>query len=120
MKAQTPKIRKDFLVFGSPLIEEAEIQEVVDTLRSGRIGTGPKVKKFEEMVAKYKGVKHAVAVNSATAALHLSLLALDLKPGDEVITTPMTFCATLNAILHAGAKPVMVDCGRTSQNIEPE
>ncbi len=120
MKAQTPKIRKDFLVFGSPLIEEAEIQEVVDTLRSGWIGTGPKVKKFEEMVGKYKGVKHAVAVNSATAALHLSLLALDLKPGDEVITTPMTFCATLNAILHAGARPVMVDCDRQTQNIDPE
>jgi dTDP-4-amino-4,6-dideoxygalactose transaminase len=120
MKPPTPKIRKDFLVFGSPLIEEAEIQEVVATLRSGWIGTGPKVKKFEEMVGAYKGVKYAVAVNSATAALHLSLLALDLKPGDEVITTPMTFCASLNAILHAGAKPVLVDCERGTQNLDPK
>ncbi|MBI3553488.1 MAG: DegT/DnrJ/EryC1/StrS aminotransferase family protein [Elusimicrobia bacterium] len=119
MKAPALKPRKEFLVFGSPLIEEAEIAEVVDTLRSGWIGTGPKVKKFEELVRAYKGVKFAVAVNSCTAALHLSLLALDLKPGDEVITTPMTFCATLNAILHAGARPVLVDCGRESQNIDP-
>lgn len=119
MKTTTPKIRKDFLVFGSPRLEEGEIAEVVDTLRSGWIGTGPKVKKFEEQVRAYKGSKHAVAVSSCTAALHLSLLALDLKPGDEVITTPMTFCATLNAILHAGARPVLVDCDRATQNIDP-
>lgn len=118
MKTST-RIRKDFLVFGSPRLEEEEIQEVVDTLRSGWIGTGPKVKRFEDQVRAYKGSKHAVAVSSCTAALHLSLLALDLKPGDEVITTPMTFCATLNAILHAGAKPVLVDCDRRTQNIDP-
>ena len=114
------KPRKDFLVFGSPLIEEEDIAEVVATLRSGWIGTGPKVKKFEEMFREYKGSKHAVAVASCTAALHLSLLALELKPGDEVITTPMTFCATLNAILHAGARPVLVDCDRRTFNIDPE
>jgi dTDP-4-amino-4,6-dideoxygalactose transaminase len=118
MKTANPKIRKDFLVFGSPLIEESAIQEVADTLRSGWIGTGPKVKKFEELVRDYKGSKYAIAVASCTAALHLALLALDLKPGDEVITTPMTFCATLNAILHAGAKPVLVDCDKTTQNID--
>lgn len=119
MKTSPSKIRKDFLVFGSPLIEEAAIQEVVATLRSGWIGTGPKVKKFEDLVRDYKGSKHAIAVSSCTAALHLSLAALDLKPGDEVITTPMTFCATLNAIVHAGAKPVLVDCERATQNIDP-
>ncbi|MBI2789634.1 MAG: DegT/DnrJ/EryC1/StrS aminotransferase family protein [Elusimicrobia bacterium] len=119
MKTTPSKKRKDFLVFGSPLIEEAAIQEVVATLRSGWIGTGPKVKKFEDLVRDYKGSKHAIAVSSCTAALHLSLAALDLKPGDEVITTPMTFCATLNAIIHAGAKPVLVDCERGTQNIDP-
>lgn len=119
MKTIPSKKRKDFLVFGSPLIEEAAIQEVVATLRSGWIGTGPKVKKFEDQVRDYKGSKHAIAVSSCTAALHLSLAALDLKPGDEVITTPMTFCATLNAIIHAGAKPVLVDCERGTLNIDP-
>ncbi len=118
MKTSPSNIRKDFLVFGSPLIEEAAIAEVVATLRSGWLGTGPKVKKFEDMVRDYKGSKHAIAVSSCTAALHLSLAALELKPGDEVITTPMTFCATLNAILHAGAKPVLVDCERATQNID--
>ena len=120
MKATSPKIRKDFLVFGSPRIEEAEIAEVVATLRSGWIGTGPKVKKFEEQVRAYKGVEHAIAVASCTAALHLSMVALDLKPGDEVITTPMTFCATLNAIIHAGGRPVLADCDRTTLNIDPK
>lgn len=120
MKSPSPKVRKDFLVFGSPLIEEPEIQEVVASLRSGWIGTGPKVKKFEDQVRDYKGTKHAIAVSSCTAALHLSLAALELKPGDEVITTPMTFCATLNAIIHAGAKPVLVDCDRRTMNIDPE
>ncbi|MBI5882791.1 MAG: DegT/DnrJ/EryC1/StrS family aminotransferase [Elusimicrobia bacterium] len=121
MKAPARKAgtRKDFLVFGSPLISEAEIQEVVKTLRSGWIGTGPKVKRFEDLVLAYKGSKHAVAVSSGSAALHLALMALELKPGDEVITTPMTFCATLNAILHAGAKPVLADCDRTTLNIDP-
>lgn len=118
MKALAPKKRKEFLVFGSPLIEDPEIREVADTLRSGWIGTGPKVKRFEDLVREYKGSRHAVAVSSCTAALHLALLALDLKPGDEVLTTPMTFCATLNAILHAGAKPVLVDCDRRTQNID--
>jgi dTDP-4-amino-4,6-dideoxygalactose transaminase len=120
MKASSPKIRKDFLVFGSPRIEEAEIAEVVATLRSGWIGTGPKVKKFEDQVRTYKGVEHAIAVSSCTAALHLSMVAMDLKPGDEVITTPMTFCATLNAIIHAGGRPVLADCDRKTLNIDPK
>jgi dTDP-4-amino-4,6-dideoxygalactose transaminase len=119
MKTSAPKIRKDFLVFGSPLIEEEAIAEVVATLRSGWIGTGPKVKRFEDLIREYKGSKHAVAVSSCTAALHLAMAALELKPGDEVITTPMTFCATLNAIVHTGARPVLVDCGRDTQNIDP-
>lgn len=112
-------VRDEFLVFGSPLIEEEEIEEVVATLRSAWIGTGPKTARFEDMFSQYKGSKHALAVNSCTAALHLSLQVIGLQPGDEVITTPMTFCATANAIIHAGATPVFVDCQRTTMNIDP-
>lgn len=111
--------KSNFLVFGAPALEEAEIAEVVDCLRSGWIGTGARVARFERDFAAYRGVETSVAVNSCTAALHLSLLACDLQPGDEVITTPMTFCATLNAILHAGAKPVLVDVDPRTMNIDP-
>lgn len=119
---QNPSIRsKDqFLVFGSPAIEEAEIQEVVASLKSGWLGTGPKVAQFENDFRTYKGTDHAVAVSSCTAALHLSLLAAELRPGDEVITTSMTFCATINAIIHAGATPVLVDVNPATMNIDPE
>lgn len=113
------RTKEQFLVFGSPAIEEAEIQEVVASMRGGWLGTGPKVAQFEHDFADYKGVKHAVAVNSCTAALHLSILGARLQPGDEVITTPMTFCATVNAILHAGATPVLVDIDPSSMNIDP-
>jgi len=101
------------------LIEEDEINEVVACLRSGWIGTGPRVAKFEEDFAAYKGVSQAVALNSCTAALHLSLLAADLGVGDEVITTPLTFCATVNAIIHAGATPVLADVDPVTMNIDP-
>lgn len=108
-----------FLVFGAPAIEEEDIAEVVATLRSGWIGTGPRVAQFETAMAAYKGSPHAVALNSCTAALHLALLASGVGPGDEVITTPMTFCATVNAILHTGATPVLVDIEPDSFNIDP-
>jgi len=108
-----------FLVFGSPAIEDAEIQEVVDSLKSGWLGTGPKVARFEDDFRAYKGAEYAVAVNSCTAALHLSVLAAGLEPGDEVITTPMTFCATVNAIIHAGATPVLADIDPATMNIAP-
>lgn len=113
-------IRDTFLVYGSPLISEDEIDEVVDTLRSGWIGTGPKVNEFQERFKEYTGSRSAVALNSCTAALHLSLLASGVGPGDEVITTPMTFCATVNSIIHAGATPVFADCGREDFNIDPK
>jgi len=109
-----------FLVFGSPAIEEDEIQEVVASLRSGWLGTGPKVARFEHAFQTYKGAPYAVAVNSCTAALHLSMLTAGLKPGDEVITTPLTFCATVNAIIHAGLTPVLADVEPVSMNIDPE
>lgn len=113
-------MRDKFLVFGSPLIGEEEIAEVVATLRSGWLGTGPKVAAFERDFAHYKGVEHAVAVNSCTAALHLSILAAGVGPGDEVITTPLTFCATANAIIHAGATPVLADVDPVTMNIDPD
>ena len=109
-----------FLVFGAPAIEEAEIQEVVASLRSGWLGTGPKVARFENDFRAYKGAAHAVAVNSCTAALHLSMLAAELEPGDEVLTTALTFCSTVNAILHAGATPVLVDIDPLTMNIDPQ
>jgi dTDP-4-amino-4,6-dideoxygalactose transaminase len=111
--------RKDFLVVGAPLIEDAEVDEVIATMRSGWLGTGPKVKRFEQQFAAYQGVPDAAALNSCTAALHLSLLASGIGPGDEVITTPMTFCATVNTILHAGATPVLADVDPRTQNIDP-
>jgi dTDP-4-amino-4,6-dideoxygalactose transaminase len=111
--------KNDFLIFGSPAIEEDEIEEVVATIRSGWLGTGPKVDRFESMFKEYTGAKYAMALNSCTAGLHLSMIVAGVKPGDEVITTPMTFCATANTILHAGAKPVFVDIDRSTMNIDP-
>jgi dTDP-4-amino-4,6-dideoxygalactose transaminase len=113
-------MRDAMLVFGSPMIEEAEIAEVLATLRSGWIGTGPRVARFEALFREYIGAQHAIALNSCTAALHLSLVVSGVGPGDEVITTPMTFCATANAILHTGARPVFVDVDRGTGNIDPD
>lgn len=112
-------MRKTFLVFGSPLIEQEEVDEVISSMKSGWLGTGPKVAKFEQDFAIYKGIQHAVAVNSGTAALHLGMIAAGLKKGDEVITTPMTFCATINAVIHAGATPVLADVDPATMNIDP-
>ena len=110
-----------FLVFGAPDIDEAEIREVEDCLRSGWLGTGPRVARFENDFAAYQGVvgNRVAAVNSCTAALHVSMVAADLDPGSEVITTPLTFCATVNAILHAGLTPVLADVDPLTQNIDP-
>ncbi|MFW6089829.1 MAG: DegT/DnrJ/EryC1/StrS family aminotransferase [Gemmatimonadota bacterium] len=113
-------VRQDYLVFGAPRIEEDEIAEVVESLRSGWLGTGPKVARFEELFREYVGAPHALAVNSCTAALHLSMLAADVGPGDEVITTAMTFVATANAIVHTGATPVLVDCDRSTGLMDPD
>lgn len=113
-------VREKFLVFGSPIIEEDVIEEVTDTIKSCWIGTGPKVNQFENMFKKYKASKHAMALNSCTAGIHLALLAIGIEPGDEVITTPMTFCATANTIIHAGGVPVFADIERDTLNIDPK
>lgn len=114
------KTRNEFLIFGAPTIEQPEIDEVLAVMESGWLGTGPKVAQFERDFASYKGAKYAAAVNSCSAALHLSILAAGIKPGDEVITTPMTFCATVNAIIHAGGMPVLADVDPLTMNIDPE
>ncbi len=110
-------MRKEFLPFSRPTIAEDEINEVVDSLRSGWITTGPKVKIFEDEFKAYAGAPYAVALNSATAGLHIALLALGIGPGDEVITTPMTFAATVNMIVQVGARPVLVDIEPGTLNI---
>ncbi len=110
----------NYIVFGSPYIGDEEIEAVTKTLRSGWIGSGPTVKQFEEAFAEYIGVKYAVALNSCTACLHLSMACCGLQPGDEVITTPLTFAATANSIIHVGAIPVFVDVNRQTMNIDPE
>src|SRR5215467_10473839 len=113
-------MRDTFLPFARPSIGEAEIAEVVDTLRSGWITTGPKVEKFTAAFLEYVGGRFAVPVSSATAGLHVALLALGVGPADEVITTPMTFVATLNVIVHCGARPVLADIDAATRNIRVE
>lgn len=110
-----------FIVFGAPQISEMEIAEVVACLRSGWLGTGPRVAQFESDFAAFRRVQasQVAAVNSCTAALHVSMLAAGIEPGSEVITTPLTFCATINAILHAGLVPVLADVDPDTQNIDP-
>lgn len=112
--------KRDYLIFGNPEIKSAEIREMIDTLKSGWIGTGPKTEKFQDLFRKYKGSKYAIALNSGTAALHLSIEALNLPKDSEIITTPLTFGATVNAIIHAGAKPVFVDCQKDTMNIDAD
>ena len=106
---QVSRTRENFLIFGSPLFGEEEIAEVVDSLRSGWVGTGPKVQRFETLLAEYLGVPYCRCVSSCTAALSLSMLVLGIGPGDEVLVPAMTFVASANAVEHAGATPVLVD-----------
>jgi len=108
-----------YIVFGSPWIGSEEIQAVCNTLASGWIGTGPRVSEFERAFSAYVGSPYAVALNSCTACLHLAMLTAGIQPGDEVITTPMTFAATANAVIHAGGVPVFVDVDRWTMNIDP-
>jgi dTDP-4-amino-4,6-dideoxygalactose transaminase len=109
-----------YIIFGSPVISQAEIDAVTRTMETCWIGTGPRVQEFQTKMAEYVGAKHALAVGSCTAALHLSMVVSGVGPGDEVVTTAMTFCATANSIVHTGATPVFVDCERDSMNIDPK
>jgi dTDP-4-amino-4,6-dideoxygalactose transaminase len=115
-------MKDHFIIFGAPAIGEAEIAEVADSLHSGWLSTGPKVAKFENAFARYKDVDEScvAAVNSCTAALHLSMIAAGLKPGDEVIVPALTFCATVNAVIHAGLTPVLADVEPDSMNLDPK
>ena len=110
--------RASFLPFCVPHIGDREIEEVVATLRSGWITTGPRTKEFEKLFGQYVGARHAIAVSSCTAALHIALAATGVGPGDEVITSPLTFCSTANVVIHLGATPVFADiCD--DYNIDP-
>lgn len=112
-------VRVKYLLPFAPSIGKDEIDEVVDTLKSGWLTTGPKTKKFEEMAKKYLDCKNSIALSSCTAALHLALVVANIGSGDEVITTPFTFIATANVILHQGAKPIFVDIEKETYNIDP-
>jgi len=114
-----PARRKEFLPFSPPLIGDEEINEVIDTLRSGWITTGPKTRKFEAAFADRLDAPGALALSSCTAALHTALVSVGIGPGDEVITTPLTFIASVNVIEHVGARPVLVDVERDTLNIDP-
>jgi dTDP-4-amino-4,6-dideoxygalactose transaminase len=111
--------RESFLPFGAPVIGEEEIEEVVATLRSGWIGTGPKCWRFEGQIAEYVNAKHAITASSCTAALHLALIAAGIKRGDEVIVPAMTFAATANVVEHVGATPRFVDVDPHTLNMDP-
>ncbi|MBI2539007.1 MAG: DegT/DnrJ/EryC1/StrS aminotransferase family protein [Deltaproteobacteria bacterium] len=113
-----PAWRKEFLPLARPTLGEEEIQEVVETLRSGWLTTGPKVERFEGRFKEYLGIQEAVAVSSGSAGLHLALLAAGVGAGDEVITTSMSFAATANAIVLCGAKPIFADCDPDTLNID--
>jgi dTDP-4-amino-4,6-dideoxygalactose transaminase len=112
-------VRDTFLSFSPPFIGEEEIQEVVDTLRSDWITTGPKVARFERDFAAHRAAPAALALNSGTAALHVGLAVCGIGPGDQVITTPMTFCSSVHVIEHLGARPVLVDVEKDTLNIDP-
>ena len=112
-------VRDEYLVFGSPQLLDAEIEEVVAALRSGWIGTGPRVAAFESAFREYVGAAHALALHSCTAALHLSLIVSGVQPGDEVIVPSMTFGATANAVVHAGGIPVLADVDPQTMNLDP-
>jgi perosamine synthetase len=113
-------VRESFLPYGRQSIDEADIQAVVDVLRSDWLTTGPKVAEFEEAFAARVGAAYAVSFSSGTAALHAATFAAGLKPGDEAITSPMTFSATANCVLYQGATPVFADVSTDTLNLDPE
>src|SRR5436190_20435285 len=115
-----PPVRKTFLPYGHQSIDESDIQAVVETLRSDWLTTGPKVEEFENAFADYVGAKYAVSFSSGTAALHGAAFAAGLRPGDEAITTPLTFAATANCVLYQRANPIFADICVDTLNLDPE
>src|SRR2546422_9180756 len=111
-------VRRTLLPYGRQSIDEEDIQAVVETLRSDWLTTGPKVDEFEEAFAAWIGAKHAVSFSSGTAALHAAACAAGLKPGDEAITSPLTFAATANCVLYQGATPVFADVSSDTLNLD--
>ena len=111
---------KKYIPYGRQCIEDDDIQAVVDVLQSDYLTTGPKIAEFEKCVADYVGAKYAVAVSNGTAALHIACLAAGIGPGDEVITTPITFAASANCVLYCGGTPVFADINPDTYNIDPE
>jgi len=112
-------IRKEFLSYSPPSFDDKEVAAITQAIRSGWWSRGPKVAEFEKEFSRYIGVKHALAVNSCTAALHLALVAYGIGPGDEVITTDMTFVSSANVVIHCGARPVLVDIDENTGLIDP-
>src|SRR5438477_11022959 len=110
-------VRDALLPYGRQSLDEKDIQAVVDVLQSNWLTTGPKVEEFEERFAAWVGAKYAVSFSSGTAALHGAAFAAALQPGDEAVTSPMTFCATANCILYQGAKPVFADVSVDTLNL---
>jgi len=119
MARMTRAARAPLIPIAQPVIEDAELEAVTAVLRSGQLVQGAVVRRFEERFAEYLGARHAVAVSNGTAALQLALLAHGIGPGDEVITTPFTFIATANAVMHTGARPVFADIRADTFNINP-
>lgn len=113
-------MKKKFITFGEPCLGKKETNILNKTFKSKWLGTGPLVKKFEKNFSSYKKIKYSLAVNSCTSALLLSLKLIGVKKGDEIITTPLTFCSTINSIIHSGAKPVLVDIDEKTLNIDPK
>src|SRR5580700_9194984 len=113
-------VRAQFLPYGRQSVSEEDIQAVAEVLRSDWLTTGPKVSEFEEALAARVGAKYAVAFSSGTAALHGAAFAAGLKPGDEAITSPLTFAATANCVLYQGARPVFADVASDTLNLDPD
>jgi dTDP-4-amino-4,6-dideoxygalactose transaminase len=120
MRSKVSAHRKEFLSFQPPAVGDEEIAAVADAIRSGWLTTGPRAAELERRFAEYVGARHALAVSSGTAAMHLALVGLGIGSGDEVITTPITWPATANVIVHTGATPVFADVRDDTLNIDPD
>ena len=113
-------VRENFLPYGTQWLNKEEINEVIDCLKSSWITTGPRMRTFEDNFKRFIGSKYAIAVNSGTAALHISTSSIEIEPGDEVVTTPLTFVASANCVVYRGGTPILADIKKTTYNIDPK